>query len=113
MYLASQAPSIDRDDLPWLQQLTDINPWYGFGAFVLTVLLTVIVFNLGFARKLPLLKTLIIYALLVMGSFGLWFMEFVFGAPTLAVLVISGLVLGAYRFRLHVHRKEKANESNT
>ncbi|SDC33720.1 YlaH-like family protein [Shouchella lonarensis] len=96
--------------LPWLLQATEENPWIGFWAFILTVALTMLVFHLGFARKLPLLKRLIVYTMLVLGSFFLWFLEFIFGAPIIAVLAISAVVLGIYRFRLHLHRKgdEKA-----
>ncbi|AIC94960.1 MULTISPECIES: YlaH-like family protein [Shouchella] len=96
------------ENLSWLMQATYEQPWIGFVAFIATTLLTVLVFNLGFARKLPVLKMIVVYVMLIIGSFGLWFLEFVFGAPIMAVLAISALVLGIYRFRLFMHRKEKA-----
>ncbi|AST97378.1 YlaH-like family protein [Shouchella clausii] len=105
-FLAEQ--TVPLESMPWLMQATYENPWIGFIAFVATIVLCVIVFNLGFARKLPLLKMVVVYVLLVIGSFGLWFLEFIFGAPILAVLAISAVVLGIYRFRLHLHRKEKS-----
>ncbi|WP_054712835.1 YlaH-like family protein [Bacillus sp. JCM 19041] len=104
----SQA-TVPLESMPWLMQATNEQPWVGFAAFVVTTLLCVLVFNLGFARKLPILKTVVVYVMLLVGSFGLWFLEFVFGAPIMAVLAISALVLGIYRFRLHLHRKEQAS----
>ncbi len=95
----------ELEQFTWLMRLTYENPWYGFYAYIAIIVLAVIVFKLGFARELPLLKSIIVYALLVAGSFLLWLMEFAFGAPMIAVLIISALVLGTYRFRLHLHRK--------
>ncbi|GAF14644.1 hypothetical protein JCM19046_959 [Bacillus sp. JCM 19046] len=104
----SQA-TVPLESMPWLLQATNENPWIGLIAFVVTTLLAVLVFNLGFAQKLPILKTIIVYVMLVIGSFGLWFLEFIFGAPIMAVLFISAIVLGIYRFRLHLHRKQNAS----
>ncbi|KHF40828.1 hypothetical protein LQ50_06945 [Halalkalibacter okhensis] len=91
-----------------MMRMTAENPWYGFLSYLVVVLLTIVVFNLGFARELPVLKKAIVYVLLVVGSFVMWFLEFAFGAPIIAVLIISGFILGMYRFRLHKHRKEQA-----
>ncbi|MFC0558753.1 YlaH-like family protein [Halalkalibacter alkalisediminis] len=95
------------EGLTWLMQAALQNPWYGFYSFLAVVVLTLVVFNLGFARELPVLKKVIVYMMLLVGSFVMWFLEFAFGAPIMAVLVISGIILGLYRFRLHRHRKEK------
>lgn len=104
----SQA-TVPIESMPWLLQATNEQPWIGFAAFVVTTLLAVLVFNLGFAQKLPILKTIIVYVMLVIGSFGLWFLEFLFGAPIMAILLISAVVLGIYRFRLHLHRKQNVS----
>ncbi|WP_227935676.1 YlaH-like family protein [Alkalihalobacillus deserti] len=95
------------EGLTWLMQATLENPWNGFYSFLAVVALTIIVFNLGFATELPVLKKVIVYIMLLVGSFVMWFLEFAFGAPIIAVLIISGVILGLYRFRLHRHRKEK------
>ncbi len=91
----------------WLMRATVENPWYGFFAYIAIVLLAVVVFKLGFARELPILKKIVVYLALVIGCFVLWMMEFAFGAPIIVVLIISAAFLGIYRFRLHLHRKEK------
>ncbi|WP_332693842.1 YlaH-like family protein [Halalkalibacter lacteus] len=103
----SQFTEQELEALTWMMRLTAENPWYGFLTYLVVVLLTIIVFNLGFARELPILKKVIVYVVLIIGSFVMWFLEFAFGAPIIAVLFISGIILGMYRFRLHKHRKEK------
>lgn len=97
----------ELENLTFLMRLTTENPWYGFISYIVLIILAVIVFKLGFARQLPLLKSIIVYILLVIGSFVLWLMEFAFGAPMIAVLAISAVFLGAYRYRLHLHRKKE------
>ncbi|ARK31152.1 YlaH-like family protein [Halalkalibacter krulwichiae] len=101
----------ELEELTWLMRATLENPWYGFYSFLAVVVLTIIVFNLGFARELPILKKVIVYIMLFIGSFVMWFLEFAFGAPIIAVLIISGIILGLYRFRLHRHRKENDQAS--
>ncbi|TSB45293.1 YlaH-like family protein [Alkalicoccobacillus porphyridii] len=100
----------DLGQYSWLMQQTAEYPWLGFWTCIITVILGVIVFKLGFAQKLPLLKSIIIYTMLVIGCFFLWTMEFAFGAPIMAVLAISALFLGGYRYRLHLHRKQESQE---
>lgn len=96
----------ELQNMTWLMRVTTENPWYGFYAFLAIVILAIIVFNLGFARELPILKKVIVYTTLFIGCFVLWLLEFAFGAPMIAVLIISGAILGIYRYRLHIHRNE-------
>ncbi|SET86520.1 YlaH-like protein [Salinibacillus kushneri] len=65
-------------------------------------------YKLGFARKLPLLKSIIVYILLALGCFILLF--FAILLPMLEVLVICSLVLGIYRYRLAQERKRRNGE---
>ncbi|TWI55828.1 YlaH-like family protein [Halalkalibacter nanhaiisediminis] len=97
----------ELEELTWLMRATLENPWYGLLAYIAIVILALIVFNLGFARELPVLKKVIVYITLIIGCFVLWMMEFAFGAPIIVILIVSGVVLGIYRFRLHLHRKQK------
>jgi hypothetical protein len=106
-----QYSDAELEGLTWLMRLTYENPSYGLYAYLVLVLLAIIVFNLGFAQKLPVLKKVVVYIGLMVGCFVLWFLEFAFGAPMMVVLIISGIILGIYRFRLHLHRKEKQNEA--
>ncbi|WP_370521801.1 YlaH-like family protein [Virgibacillus sp. MSP4-1] len=67
-----------------------------------------ITYKLGFARKIPVLKSIIIYILLALGCYVLLF--FAVLLPILEVLVISSLVLAIYRYRLAQERKRRNGE---
>lgn len=84
------------------------NPVLGFFLlYAIVTVLSVIVFNLGFARKLPVLKAVIVYLLLVIGCFVLTF--FAIGLPIAEGLLIAALILGIYKFRLYQSKKGKKN----
>ncbi|WP_050614645.1 YlaH-like family protein [Bacillus testis] len=84
----------------------DKNPDAGMWYLYLTVLvLTIIVYNLGFAKKLSLLQNIIIYACLAFGCTILTF--FAAFLPMAEGLFFTALFLGIYRFRLHLHRKSQ------
>jgi YlaH-like protein len=76
--------------------------WY---LYVTIVGLCIIVYQLGFAKKLPLLKNVVIYTVMALGCTILSFLA-VF-LPMGESLVIAAVVLGIYRFRLRNARKEK------
>ncbi|MFC4735474.1 YlaH-like family protein [Bacillus daqingensis] len=73
--------------------------------YVLTNALSIIVFNLGFARKLPLLKNVVIYALMLFGNIFITFLAFTL--PIIESLFIAGLVLGIYKLQLRRHKKDE------
>jgi hypothetical protein len=76
----------------------------GMWFLYLTVLvLSIIVYRLGFAKKLPLLKNVIIYILLALGCTILTF--FAVFLPVAEGLVIAALVLIIYKVRLHQAKK--------
>lgn len=84
----------------------DENPEAGMWLLYFTILLlAIIVYNLGFARKLPIIKNVIIYALLAFGCTILTF----FGAflPVAEGLLIAAIVLGVYKVRLHQAKKNE------
>lgn len=84
----------------------DENPEAGMWLLYFTILLlAVVVYNLGFARKLPIIKNVIIYALLAFGCTILTF----FGAflPVAEGLLITAIVLGVYKVRLHQAKKNE------
>ena len=76
----------------------------GFFLLYLTVvILAIITFKLGFARKLPLIQNIIVYAVLIIGTF---FLTLILGLnlPIAESLLASAVVLGIYRLRLHRER---------
>jgi hypothetical protein len=88
--------------LSFFASLYQVNtqPKVGMWLLYFTVLvLSIIVYRLGFAKKLPLLKNVIIYALLALGCTILTF--FAVFLPVAEGLVIAALVLIIYKVRLH------------
>ncbi|MGP4062165.1 YlaH-like family protein [Halobacillus litoralis] len=80
--------------------------------YLTTVALAIITFKLGFARKLPLMKTIVVYAFLVIGTF---ILTLILGLnlPLPESLLVAALILGIYRLRLHKERGgRQQNESS-
>ncbi|RKO63840.1 YlaH-like family protein [Caldibacillus debilis] len=76
----------------------DENPDSGMWIlYILIVFLCIIAYKLGFARKLPLLKSAIVYLFLILGSTILTFLAIFL--PVAEGLIVIALVLAVYRFR--------------
>lgn len=71
--------------------------------FISIIVLSVVVYKLGFAKELPLLKSAIIYLILVIGSTILTFLAIFL--PIAEGLVVAALIMGIYRIRLRNERK--------
>ncbi len=69
------------------------------------VILSVIVYRLGFAKKLPLLKNIIIYTCLVIGC--LLLLIFSYGLPIAEGLAVAAVILIIYKIRLHQSKKQQ------
>lgn len=89
LYKVSEQPKIGM----WLLYLT-------------IVALSIVVYKLGFAKKLPLGKSIIIYIFLVLGCTLLTFLG-VF-LPVAEGLVIAALILIIYKIRLHQSKKQES-----
>lgn len=84
----------------------DENPQAGMWYLYLTILgLCIVVYQLGFAKKLPLLKNIVIYAIMALGCTILCF----FGVflPMTEGLIIAVFILAVYRLRLRNIKKEE------
>lgn len=82
------------------------NPERGMWLLYATVwLLSVLVYRLGFARRLPLLKSVIIYTLLTLGCTILTF--FAVFLPIAEGLAVAALVLIVYKVRLKQATQEE------
>ncbi|SRR5690554_4972861 len=75
--------------------------------FIVTLILSIITYKLGFAKKLPVLKSVIIYILLFLGCIMLALFTIIARLPMVEVLIIITLVLAIYRTRLHFERNAK------
>ena len=88
----------------------DRNPEAGMWWLYATIfVLSVVVFKLGFAKRLPLLKTAIIY---LFSGIGLhcfnFFRRFL---PVGEGLVVAALILSIYKIRLHSSKKGQSAKS--
>lgn len=97
------------DRLTFFAALYKVNehPKSGMWFLYLTiVVLSIIVYNLGFAKKLPLGKSIVIYVFLLLGCTIMTF----FGVflPIAEGLFVAALVLTIYKFRLRQARKHEA-----
>ncbi|CAM3693454.1 YlaH-like family protein [Mesobacillus zeae] len=86
----------------------DEQPDLGMWMLYLTMIaLCVIVYKLGFAKKLPLGKSLVIYLFLILGCTVLTFLG-VF-LPIAEGLVVAALILIIYKVRLNQQKKHELN----
>ncbi|MGM9943488.1 MAG: YlaH-like family protein [Lysinibacillus sp.] len=77
----------------------------GYVVFILVFILSAIVFKLGFARELPLLKNIIIYTFLFLGCIMLTF--FAFFLPMIEGLIVAALILIVYKSRMWREKREE------
>lgn len=81
------------------------NPKVGMWLLYITILvLCIIVYKLGFAKKLPVLKSVIIYVFLIFGCSFLTFLG-VF-LPIAEGLIVAAIILIIYKLRLRIHQKQ-------
>ncbi|WP_100011088.1 YlaH-like family protein [Lentibacillus sediminis] len=74
--------------------------------YILNLVFAAIAYKLGFAKDLPLLKSVFVYILLAIGTYIITIFS-IFNLPITESLIAVSLVLGIYRFRLHRERKAK------
>lgn len=82
----------------------DTNPELGMWLLFITIFaLCVVVYVLGFARKIKFWQNVVVYVVMFIGALMLTF----FGAflPVAESLIVAAIVLGLYRFRLHRERQ--------
>lgn len=75
--------------------------------YILNFIFAIIAYKLGFARELPLIKSIFVYIMLAIGTFILTIFS-LFKLPITETLIIVSIVLGIYRFRLHREREAKS-----
>ncbi|MBM6618606.1 YlaH-like family protein [Bacillus suaedaesalsae] len=84
------------------------NPDLGMWLLYITIfLLSVVVYKLGFAKKLPILKSVVIYFFLALGCTVLTFLGIFL--PVAEGLVVAAVILIVYKIRLHNSKKADAN----
>lgn len=83
---------------------TDKSVFWKF--YIVNLIFSIIAYKLGFARELPLGKSIFVYVMLVVGVFVLTIFSLM-NLPITESLIIISLVLAIYRYRMHVRRKKK------
>src|SRR5699024_2061879 len=78
--------------------------------YVLNLIFAWIAYKLGFARELPIGKSIIVYILLVLGNFTMTLFS-IMKLPITESLIIISAVLGIYRYRLYKERGKRKNEA--
>ena len=78
----------------------------GYALFAVIFLLSAFVYKLGFAKKLPVGKNVVIGLFLAVGGLGLTFLAFFL--PIVEGLVIAALILILYKIRLWREKRENA-----
>jgi hypothetical protein len=102
-----QEVNINPEELSSFAELVGIheNIVQGFWVlYIIILILSIVVFKLGFARKLPPLKSAVIYIFLALGCIPLTF--FGIGYPVAEGLLIAAIILIIYKIRLHQSKKE-------
>lgn len=88
-----------------IDENTEVGMWM---LYMTIVVLAITVYKLGFAKKLPLGKSVIIYLVLILGCTLLTFLG-VF-LPIAEGLFVAVLVLAIYKIRLHNERRSEPNK---
>jgi heme/copper-type cytochrome/quinol oxidase subunit 2 len=79
--------------------------------YIIVNALSILVFNLGFARKLPLLKNVVIYAVMFIGNMFMTLLALTL--PIIESLFIATLVLGVYKLQLKRHKQDQTDEEDS
>lgn len=76
----------------------------GYVLFLTIFLLSVLVYKLGFAKKLRLGQNIVIYTFLFVGCVVLTFLAFFL--PVVEGLIVAALILIIYKIRLRLEKKQ-------
>ncbi|WP_445678196.1 YlaH-like family protein [Psychrobacillus sp. FSL W7-1493] len=75
----------------------------GYVLFIVIFLLSVLVYKLGFAKKLKFKQNIVIYIFLLLGCLMLTFLAFFL--PVVEALLVAALILIIYKIRLKLEKR--------
>lgn len=78
----------------------------GYVLFLIIFLLSVLVYKLGFAKKLRFAQNVVIYVFLLLGCLMLTFLAFFL--PVVEGLIVAALILIIYKIRLRLEKKQSS-----
>lgn len=82
----------------------------GYVVFLLVFVLSAIVYKLGFAKKLKLSQSIVIYVFLFLGCIMLTF--FALFLPMIEGLIVAALILIVYKTRMWREKREEQQAAN-
>jgi|SRR5690625_666393 len=80
--------------------------------YFLNTIFGIAAYKFGFAKQLPLLKSIFVYVMLILGMFIITIFSIV-RLPMTESLIIISIVLGIYRYRLYKDRQSRSEEHLT
>jgi hypothetical protein len=89
-------------------QLTDVHTGVWL-QYLFILMLSAIVYKLGFAKKLPLLQNIVVYVFLAIGCFIMLF--FSYALPIAEGLAVAAIILIVYKLRLNQSKKHEQTEA--
>ena len=81
----------------------------GYVLYLVIFLLSAVVYKLGFAKKLKMTQSVVIYIFLLIGCIMLTFLAFFL--PVVEGLIIAAVILILYKIRLYNEKKRSASVS--
>ncbi|OYD07822.1 YlaH-like family protein [Paludifilum halophilum] len=79
-------------------------------AYLSILVMTAVIYKVAFARKLPILKSLIVYLVLAFGCVLFWFL-FILRFPIIEILLVTVVMIVIARIRMWMtDRKQKSPE---
>ncbi|WP_277587278.1 YlaH-like family protein [Psychrobacillus antarcticus] len=87
----------------------EVMPTYdiaGYVLFLLIFLLSVLVYKLGFAKKLRFRQNIVIYVFLLLGCLMLTFLAFFL--PVVEGLIVAALILIIYKIRMRLEKRQSS-----
>jgi hypothetical protein len=88
-----------------VEEQPDIGMWM---LYLTIVGLSILVYKLGFAKKLPIAKSVLIYLFLILGCTFMTFLGIFL--PIAEGLVVAAMILIIYKIRLHQQKKFEAEQ---
>lgn len=103
---------MNPNDMTFFAELFNVrdNPQVGMWLlYITTVIFSIIVFKLGFARKISFLKNVVVYSFLIFGCTILSL--FAVSLPIIEGLAVAAAILIIYKIRLRNERKSASKEA--
>ncbi|PTX65065.1 YlaH-like protein [Melghirimyces profundicolus] len=94
--------------------MEEINAWLRSQppvSYLVILAMTAVVYKVAFARKLPVLKSFVVYVVLAIGCVLLWGM-FYLRFPIIEILAITLVMIAAARIRMWMGTRKKDTDSD-